>query len=74
MARPSNNGTYSYQAVIDANKNSNNNQHNNERFVTIPVNVANGQSSQGEDYYLINYFDYDKEKDFKRIFNANNIR
>ncbi len=64
MARPSNNGTYSYQAVIDANKNSNNNQHNNERFVTIPVNVANGQSSQGEDYYLINYFDYDKEKDF----------
>lgn len=64
MAQPSNNGTYSYQAVIDANKNSDNDQHNNERFVTIPVNVINGQSSQLEDYYLINYFDYEKEKDF----------
>lgn len=64
MAQPSNNGTYSYQAVIDANKDPNNNQHNNERFVTIPVNVTNGQSSQTEDYYLVNYFDYDKEKDF----------
>lgn len=64
MAQPSNNGTYSYQAVIDANKDPNNNQHNNERFVTIPVNVTDGQSSQTEDYYLVNYFDYDKEKDF----------
>ena len=64
MAQPSNNGTYSYQAVIDANKDPNNNQHNNERFVTIPVSVTDGQSSQTEDYYLVNYFDYDKEKDF----------
>ena len=64
MAQPSNNGTYAYQAVIDANKDATNNQHNNERFVTIPVNVANGQSTQTEDYYLINYFDYDKEKNF----------
>ena len=62
-ARPEDIGDRGYNAVLDTNK-SDNLQKNNERYKIINVSQNMGGTNTTEDYYYINYYDYENGKNY----------
>ena len=62
-ARPEDIGNRGYNAVLDTNR-SDNLQKNNERYKIINVSQNMGRPNTTEDYYYINYYDYENGKNY----------
>lgn len=62
-ATPADIGNSGYKAVLDTNR-SDNLQKNNERYKIINVSQNMGRPNTTEDYYYINYYDYENGKNY----------